>query len=95
MEAEIPMMACGHSANAKNSKGEPCCVICYGITDGADRVTTEIDLTGRIARCSYYPGGGKQGRCQEPKPSSTKLAFFRHQPTAEFDNYYCGCWGWD
>ena len=44
------------------------------------------DLTGRMARCSY---GGNE------VPSSWNLAFFRHRPERDHDEYYCGCYGWD
>lgn len=81
------MMGCGHSANAKKGDGSPVCVICYGITPGADTVVTSPDLTGRIARCSYGS--------HADVPSSTGLAFFSHRPDQQHDNYYCGCFGWD
>lgn len=95
-------------------------------------------LAGRKAKCSYYPNGGKYGRCPEPVESSTGLAFFEYlgplsdaattscrcgmkdithpsvcevnpitgrpndrdhpfepRGPADFDRYFCGCWGWD
>jgi len=27
--------------------------------------------------------------------SSLKLPFFKHKPDSDYDEYYCGCWGWD
>jgi hypothetical protein len=83
-----PMMKCGHAANATDGKtGKPCCVICIGIKPGADIVDDVPSLEGRFAVCSY----GNHGKV----PSSTNLAFFSHKPNAPFDDYYCGCRGWD
>ena len=81
------MMVCGHSANAKTEDGSPVCVICYGIVPGADQVAEQPNLTGRVARCCY----GKHGEV----PSNTNLPFFSHRPEKEYDEYYCGCMGWD
>lgn len=80
------MMTCGHAANAVvTNTDQPVCVICV-CADVAD----QPDLTGRIARCSYY--GGK---CRSEQPSDTRLAFFSHSPERDHDTYYCGCYGWD
>lgn len=46
----------------------------------------EVDLTGRFAKCSY---------CGKLEPSTNYLAFFRHHKHLEYDEYYCGCRGWD
>lgn len=83
------MMACGHAAQGTDGTGSPVCVICFGKPE-ATQVATDPDLTGRTARCSYY--GSK---CRSEQPSSTSLAFFKHQPDQEYDGYYCGCYGWD
>lgn len=81
------MMACGHVANATNSKtGELCCAICVGIHEGAETVVPGPDLTGRMAKCVY---------CKSTVPSSLKLAFFESHPDRPQDRYYCGCYGWD
>jgi hypothetical protein len=61
-----PMMVCGHVANAVDSKGSPCCVICIGIFPGAETVANTPDLTYRIAQCT----------CGAKVPSATNLAFF-------------------
>lgn len=29
------------------------------------------------------------------RPSDPEHPFFRAQPEAEYDLYYCGCWGYD
>jgi len=82
--AEKMMMACGHSANATH-EGKPCCAICIGLNDDAERVIEAPDLNGRMATCS----------CGKKAPSSTSLPFFEHCPTKEQDLYYCGCRGWN
>jgi len=83
------MMKCGHAANATNGDGKPVCVICMGLGVGADQIDENPpDLTNRIAVCSYGRNHGKQ-------PSNTNLAFFEYCPAKEFDEYYCGCRGWD
>lgn len=99
----LPMMACGHRANAihrlPDGGAEPSCAICAGLTPGALIPVPDPDLTGRTARCGYYGSvsrysGGKP--CQSERPSAQPgLAFFEHQPDQPHDRYYCGCWGWD
>lgn len=81
------IMKCGHSANATTRKevnGEeiPCCVMC-GCTTIDDK---QMDLTNRKAKCFY---------CDNTTKSELGLAFFAHCPNKAFDNYYCGCEGWD
>lgn len=102
-----PMMKCGHAANATNSDGKPVCAICILIGLGADEVAATPALSGRIAKCSYtkchetwlrkhdthYGEFGADG--QSFAPSSTNLPFFEHKPDKPFDEYFCGCWGWD
>ncbi len=78
-----PIMTCGHAANAKNREGELACAIC-GSTEVS---TTEPDLSGRQARCSCGRTAGSENR--------EFLAFFSYRPGKDFDEYYCGCWGWD
>lgn len=79
------MMKCGHSANAERILAEdkriPACVICdcYEIVDSPN-------LDGRESKCPY---------CKFRTASNERLAFFKHQPEAEFDSHYCGCRGWD
>lgn len=86
----MPMMMCGHAANAKKGDGTPVCVICYGTPGGAGavEVAPEPDLTGRIAQCAYNPESSRV-------PSDSSLPFFEHRPNHEYDRYYCGCYGWD
>jgi len=105
-----PMMMCGHAANATTGDGKPSCVICAGLTPDALIVNETPPLfLGRMARCSYYNtlpkgrnhegperDGCKKGNfCLCEKPSNTNLAFFQHNPTREYDEFYCGCYGWD
>lgn len=101
--SETPMMACGHSANATCSRHAgithdppiPACAICDCITV----VPTAPDLTGRRARCSYYgkvaPRRWRTSVCTSEIASNPHSAFFQHHPEREFDEFYCGCWGWD
>ena len=87
--SDTPMMGCGHAANSirilPDGTEAPACVICFGIHEGAEMIVPTSDLTGRMARC------GSHGEVS----SSTRLAFFRHQPDQPFDSYYCGHAGWD
>ena len=80
-----PMMQCGHAANGTHD-GKPCCVICFGIHQGATiEDKNPPSLEGRKAICI----------CDKTVPSSPELAFFQHLPDRSFDIYYCGCAGWD
>jgi hypothetical protein len=75
------MMMCGHTANAHNKTGDPCCVICIGIDAGASRVDTRtIILSGRIAKCD----------CGKTRPSNSDLAFFEYRgPGSRSAMNYC------
>lgn len=94
-----PMMRCGHAANATHvtpAGSQPSCVICTGITqldDGRDPALVidddPPDLNERTAVCLDRSGGHK------PVVSSPSLAFFRHRPDHDTDEYYCGHAGWD
>lgn len=88
----MPMMKCGHAANAervtKEGKKEPVCVICFGIDPGASIIDENPpDFEGRTAICSDCKGN--------EVPSNIDLAFFESTPEKEHDRYYCGCRGWD
>ncbi len=84
---KVVLMKCGHSANAVDSKGNPCCAICAGLTPNANIVEKIIpDLTNRFAKCSL---------CNNRRPSSIKLPFFKYEEDSELDSYYCGCRGWE
>ena len=105
-----PMMGCGHAANATYNSPDgdlPCCVICAGIVPGAYEVVDKPDLTGRKARCSYSSGGPHSARPNSgpiypnrtaldgPVDSAWGLPFFSYHPDKQYDEFYCGCWGWD
>lgn len=103
------MLKCGCAAQAvrtstggvKHDPPIPACVI-HGCIEPAD---APPDLTGRVALCSYsgcqtnkkkcthYGEYGPDGRSRAP--SSPDLPFFKHQPSKQHDEYYCGCFGWD
>ncbi len=101
---EIPMMKCGHAANAEHD-GKPACVICAEIKDGDYEIDEGMVLTGRRARCAYYGKHNRKGSCDyggKDQPdgicrcetnSSTNLPFFEMK--TGMDEFYCGCHGWD
>ena len=95
-----PMMKCGHAANGTCSRSGgvdfnpplQVCVICFCL----EQAETQPNLEGRKARCSYQKKrDGSSHTDDELKPSSLDLTFFSHHPDREFDEFYCGCWGWD
>ncbi len=75
------LMVCGCAAQGMLD-GVPGCAI-HLVTVPMDKLP---DLTNRQMKCSY---GGNT------KPSDRKAAFFIHHPNQKYDEYYCGCWGWD
>lgn len=69
------------------------------------------NLEGRTARCAYFGrtklnrryandecnyGCRRQPKCEcGSVPSRIDLAFFKYQPNKKYDEFYCGCMGWD
>lgn len=94
---EPPLMACGHTANStteRNGVKIPTCFICAGIVDGYDVVVDmKPSLEGRMALC--VDRHGRDGKGHTPVPSRWNMAFFEYRPDQEYDQFYCGCWGWD
>lgn len=93
---EKVIMKCGHRPQGiVSGTNEPVCVIC-SCTEVAKEVP---NLEGRKARCSYYDKTftyrGRRVHCRGEAKSDTNLPFFEHKPSSEYDEYYCGCWGWD
>lgn len=41
----------------------------------------------------YRTEGKRTCKCE--RDSSTNLAFFEHRPDEKYDQFYCGCHGWD
>ncbi len=84
------LMGCGHVANGKDANGKPICVICAGIHSGADIIVKKCEgsdgLEGRTAKCGY---------CKNTTNSNWELPFFEYCPNEKYDEYYCGCYGWD
>lgn len=77
------IMSCNCAANAlRSGTGKACCLV-HGTEDLRQ---VQPDLTGREARCGY---------CKRVEPSRVGLAFFRYKELFEFDEYYCGCRGFD
>ena len=84
------MMKCGHSANARTKSGDPACAICAGFDDKGLQVDENyVHPEGRKARCTYFQ------YCKTEVDSNTDLAFFKAWADSEFDEFYCGCHGWD
>ena len=83
------MMKCGHSATSNTQEGEPCCLVCYPREESMieDPSINEELLAGREATCCY-------GMHKIVK-SSPNLPFFSYRPKSKYDEYYCGCYGWD
>lgn len=79
------VMECGHAAQSPSG-----CVIC-----DCAKVAAQPDLAGRKAKCTYHAAARTKYKCAKESISSASLAFFKHDADAEFDSYYCGCWGWD
>lgn len=84
------LMKCGHVANAVDADGKPICALCVLIRDGAREVERELNehepIPNRRAKCSL---------CGKIVVSSWGLPFFGYNPNKDFDEYYCGCCGWD
>lgn len=81
------IMKCGHTPQGiVAGTNEPVCVIC----DCTEVAKETPSLEGRKARCIYY-----SKKCMSETNSSHELPFFKHKPSSEYDEYYCGCWGWD
>ena len=84
--ADPVMMKCGHAANATRD-GEPACVICFGIKDGATEVAETPSLDGRLMRCTYdQPGKGGGGKYRKHedgdsvRPTEMGAAFLELRP---------------
>lgn len=93
------LMECGHVARARiNQTKEPFCPVCFCST----KALQIPDLTNRIARCYNFGHEvvSKLGRmhfitCRGERPSSLDLPFFYYKPNDTYDQFYCGCDGWD
>lgn len=108
---EHQMMKCGCAAQGVCSSKDgvkfdppvPACVI----HDCIEPAEAKPNLDGRTARCAYrscktylakyrdthYGKLREDGRSYAP--SSLDLPFFVHKPNEEYDEYFCGCMGWD
>lgn len=53
--------------------------------------------------CNYdckktIDAGGRRCKCERPSSDNETghgLPFFKALPDKPFDQFYCGCWGWD
>lgn len=85
--SERYLMKCGHVSTAVNESNQPVCPICHGVVEGWNEIDEEMpDLSSRKATCTY---------CKKVAHSSLELPFFSVHPEREFDDYYCGCRGWN
>jgi hypothetical protein len=86
MDRQLHFMKCGCTASAirhlPGGVNIPSCPVHDCI-----EIVPAPDLKGRFAFCCY----GNHGKA----PSSLDLAFFQYQAKKEFDEYYCGCYGFD
>lgn len=80
----MPMMVCGHASNANDRHGNPVCAICAP-RDEAYMLAEDLNTSGRIAKCKI---------CGKKTESKTSLAFFKYN-VGRFDDYYCGCVGFE
>ena len=82
---DLYKMKCGCVNNAVTGEGKPACAI-HSCTTIEFKCEGKKGLEGRKAKCSYG---------DSIVDSSWNLAFFQHKPNEEYDEYYCGCYGWD
>ena len=80
-----PMMKCGHTANGVTPNGMPCCVICAPRQEAFERANKPY-INNREAKCKI---------CGRITKSDMSLAFFKYKPDNEFDEWYCGCCGYN
>lgn len=79
-------MSCGHTSQGYDTNtGESVCIICQNY----EKSSALPDLTGREAKCFYKFG------CNKKEKSSFDLPFFKFDAKNNYDEYYCGCRGWD
>ena len=75
-------MKCGHNTTARMYPEDiPICTTCL-----CHEPAEKPDLSGRSAHCSL---------CENTKPSSFNLPFFRYRDGKPYDTFYDGCMGWD
>lgn len=82
--SKMYLMECNCVAQGTTKEGKPIC-----LTHMERRIKREIpQLKDRLAKCMY----GCKGSVTE---SSVTLPFFVYQPDNRYDQYYCGCYGWE
>ena len=95
------LMKCGCVAQGVTTKYEgkiidppiPTCLI-HECMEEADE---QPSLEGRKARCGYGKDGGRYKHHTPYAETESKytLPFFKYCPDQKYDDYYCGCYGWD
>lgn len=71
---------CGQKMMAVDSKGNPSCITCFGLSPG-NSIPMEMEIPNTV-KCIY---------CKHEVPTSQDLPFL----DAKHGTYYCGCRGWD
>lgn len=80
---ETMLFTCGHTSDSKLKIGNDYLWGC-GKCWCTEEVKQKPDVSHRTAKCLC-------GSIQ----SSFKLPMFDYRPKEEYDQYYCGCRGWD
>ena len=107
LQSEYPILTCGCAAQAWHVLKDGTRIASCIIHDCSTIAPESPDLSNRLARCSYY--GKKPGRhnecnyghsrdsgpCMCEGMSSPGLPFFSYKKDKQFDEFYCGCHGWD
>lgn len=83
---KLYIMKCGHVVDEKHPK----CDLCNCTTILREVMNNTDGLENRKARCCQH----KTSKPPEV-PSRWDLPFFNYRPDKDFDEYYCGCWGWE
>lgn len=83
---KVYLMKCGCSNSGAYRPTVKGMVPVCGLHNEFMVVDEPIDLHMRKAECCY---------CRATTESKIELAFFKYQPSADTDQYYCGCFGWD
>lgn len=95
-----------HSDHESN-RMEPCCVICAPTKEAYEIDPNPPDLRNREARCScdarrpsspslpFFDFQGPGSRYDSDNPESKIFPAWKTKGGRPFDEFYCGCRGWD
>jgi len=102
MEKKFLKCGCAAAGSHRNEhdglpKGHPSCMV-----HDCCEVVAAPNLIGRTARCAYFGKETRRSECSKcglvctcECASTIELAFFKHDPEKQFDEFYCGCHSWD